>query len=471
MATLDERKEGLSTGAGVSGVSRESPSGPMRRWTPLKYHAEQWRLWNSRARFRVIPAGRRSGKTEIAKRWVIQRACSLSVQGRKYAFAAPTRDQAKRIYWADLKAMVPPSWRAGDARETDLEITLVNGTRLCVVGMDRPERIEGEPLHGIVLDEYANMRPEAWTENVSPALDTPNQPPGWAWFIGVPEGRNHYWELWNDAIKLREAGQPWDRFHWFSADIMSAEAVEAARQRMDERTFRQELEGSFESYAGLVYYSWSDANVVRDLANVYDPDADLILCFDFNTSPGVAVACQELGRRPDLPQGATEDSTAVIGEVWIHEHSNTPMVCDRLLAEWGYHRGRVLCYGDASGGAKTTVAVAGSDWDIIKRKLKAHFGGRLSMRNRKANPRERARVNAVNSRIATSDGRRRLYVDPREAPHVVEDFERVETAPGGQGEIQKDHGGPLTHVSDAIGYYIHDRFPVSENKLISKKVV
>ena len=191
-----------------------APSGgPTRRWTAMRYHAEQWRLWNSQARFRIVPAGRRSGKTEIAKRWVIQRACNLRVQGRKYALAAPTRDQAKRIFWHDLKQLVPTAWMAAPPRETDLEILLVNGTRLCVVGMDRPERIEGEPLHGIVLDEYANMREEAWTQNVSPALDTPGQPPGWAWFIGVPEGRNHYWELWTEAQHLREAGQPWDRFH------------------------------------------------------------------------------------------------------------------------------------------------------------------------------------------------------------------------------------------------------------------
>lgn len=451
-------------------ASPSGPGGPTRRWTPLKHHPEQWRLWTSQARFRVVPAGRRSGKTEIAKRWVVQRACNVAVQGRKYAFAAPTRDQAKRIYWADLKALVPRVWMAEEPRETDLEIRLRNGSRLCVVGMDRPERIEGEPLHGIVLDEYANMRAEAWTENISPALDTPNQPPGWAWFIGVPEGRNHYWQLWTEAQQLREAGQSWDRFHWRSADIMSAEAIEAARQRMDERTFRQELEGSFESYAGLAYYSWSEGNIVRGLADAYDADADLIICFDFNTAPGVAVIAQELGRRPELPPGAEPDSTAIIGEVWVDSNSNTEIVCERVLGDWGYHRGRVLCYGDASGGARTTVAVQGSDWDIIRRSMRARFGDRLSMRNRKANPRERARVNAVNSRLATTDGRRRLFVDPVEAPHVVADFERVETTKDGRGEIEKAQGGPLTHVSDALGYYIHDRFPVADHKMISVKV-
>jgi hypothetical protein len=33
------------------------------RWTPLKPHPEQLRLINSTARFKVVPAGRRSGKT------------------------------------------------------------------------------------------------------------------------------------------------------------------------------------------------------------------------------------------------------------------------------------------------------------------------------------------------------------------------------------------------------------------------
>jgi hypothetical protein len=63
-----------------------------------------------------------------------------------------------------------------------------------------------------------------------------------------------------------------------------------------------------------------------------------------------------------------------------------------------------------------------------------------------------------------------LFVDPIEAPHVVADFERVETTKDGRGEIEKAQGGPLTHVSDALGYYIHDRFPVADHKMISVKV-
>ncbi len=438
------------------------------RWRPLSYHPAQYALyWASRSRFRIVPAGRRSGKTEIAKRWVVARACRTSCVGRKYAFAAPTRDQAKRIYWIDLKALVPAAW-VSQVSETELTIVLRNGTRLCVVGMDRPERIEGEPLDGIVLDEYANMKQETWMAHVFPALNTPGRPPGWAWFIGVPEGRNHYWELWQDVPRLQALGESWDRFTWKSADIMSPEQLETLRRSMDERTFRQELEGSFESFAGLAYYNWSDANVAP-VAQLYDASRPLIFCFDFNTSPGVCIVAQHWQGQKITPEQADDGCTIVIAETWIEKHSNTPMVCRAVLNEWGMHPGEVHVYGDATGGAKGTTAVLGSDWDIIEREFARAFGQRLSMRNRTQNSDERARVNAVNSRVQSTDGKIRLYVDPKYSAKTIRDFEQVETVEG-SGELLKVQGGPLTHATDALGYYIADKFPVSGTELWSADV-
>jgi len=440
------------------------------RWTPLKPHPVQHALYNSRARFRVVPAGRRSGKTELAKRWLIERACRLRNVGRKYAFAAPTRQQVKDIYWHDIKRLIPKRWVSATS-ETELTLTLMNQTRIVCAGMDKPARIEGEPLDGIVLDEYGNMKATAWTEHVSPALDTPGRAPGWAWMIGVPEGRNHYFDIWTDVPRLAAAGESWERFTWFSADIMSAQAISALRARMDERTYRQELEGSFESYAGLAYYSWSEHNVVKDIGKLYDPDQPLIVCFDFNNAPGVAVVCQEWTQRTKVHDSQPADGcTLVIDEVWIDQNSNTPLVVDRLLEDWRYHRGEVLVYGDCTGAAKVSSAVAGSDWDIIRRMLRAVFGDRVSMRNRRTNPAVRSRINAVCSRLHSTDGSRRVFVDPVEARHVVHDFERVELIKGSAGELLKEQGGPLTHSTDALGYYIADRYPVRGAGMFETKV-
>src|SRR5690349_20851433 len=79
------------------------------RWYPLVPHPEHMRLINSPARFKVVPAGRRSGKTERANRNLVIQAFRESLQGTwmdyRYFAAAPTRDQARGIFWSDLKAL------------------------------------------------------------------------------------------------------------------------------------------------------------------------------------------------------------------------------------------------------------------------------------------------------------------------------------------------------------------------------
>jgi hypothetical protein len=111
--------------------------------------------------------------------------------------------------------------------------------------------------------------------------------------------------------------------------------------------------------------------------------------------------------------------------------------------------------------------VDGSDWDLAKKILKsgdasqglAGFGDRVSFHVPAANPAERARVNAMNSRVCSLDGTVRLMVDPATAPHVARDLEGVRTLKGGSGEIDKKHDPKLTHISDALGYYVVHEFP------------
>jgi hypothetical protein len=120
----------------------------------------------------------------------------------------------------------------------------------------------------------------------------------------------------------------------------------------------------------------------------------------------------------------------------------------------------VLCYGDATGGASGPAKVSGSDWDLIKNALRPVFGDRLRMRVDKANPRERVRVNAVNSRLMGADGTVKLRIDRSKAPNLVKDFEGVRLLSGGAGDIDKKVDSKLTHMTDAIGYYIVKRHPV-----------
>lgn len=426
-------------------------------WPVLRQIAEQQAYWMSPHRFNVVPAGRRSGKTALAKRKLVLRAM-CAPPGSRFFAAAPTRDQAKRIYWTDLKKMVPKELQLGKPSESELVIRLINGVEIHVVGLDKPERIEGSPWDGGVLDEYGNIKKKAWTENIRPAL---SDRLGWCDMIGVPEGRNHYYHTAEKAkAKFIERGEKslWNHFHWTSAQILPPEEIQEARESLDPLTFQQEYEASFISFEGRAYYNFTDENKAKLF---YDPNSPIGFCFDFNVNPGVAAVVQE----QRLPNGLK--GTGVIGEVHIPRNSNTERVCARLIQDWKGHQSAIYLYGDATGGAPGSAKVLGSDWDIIKRCLRAGdaFGDRIVDMVPRGNPPERVRVNSVNTRICNGAGERHLMVDPTKAPNVALDFEGTPLLEGGSGEIDKKKDKTITHLSDAVGYYIEKEFSIKSSSI------
>ncbi len=89
------------------------------------------------------------------------------------------------------------------------------------------------------------------------------------------------------------------------------------------------------------------------------------------------------------------------------------------------------------------------------------FGDQMKFMVPDSNPAERARVNAVNSRLKSANGEIRMMVNPKAAPNIVRDFEGVRLLEGGSGELDKDADeGKLSHLTDAIGYYIQYKFPI-----------
>jgi len=438
---------------------------PTKKWTPLRDHDTQIAAWRSTKRFNIIPAGRRSGKTElIGKRKQVLRFMLCHdrrypqffspYDDPKYFIGAPTRDQVKRIYWSDIKALVPVSFMSKAPNESNLVIYGKNGAELHLLGLDKPERIEGSPWDHGVVDEIGNVKKNAWQANIRPALSDRK---GGCDFIGVPEGRNHYYDMWNKA-KADKTGD-WGHFHWISADILDPTEIIAAKADLDELVYMQEYEASFINFSGQAYYNFNEIHNVGNYRQFYNPRKPISFHFDFNVAPGVAVICQEMGADVfQITPGKT--ITVAIGEVHIPRNSTTPRVCHKLIQDWGQHKSNIICYGDATGGAKGSAKVRGSDWDLIKQELIPYLGDRLYFKVPKANPFERQRVNAVNSRLKSASGDIRLLIDGKFCPMLIKDLEGVTVIEGGAGEIDKKSDLSLTHISDALGYYIHKEFPV-----------
>lgn len=421
-----------------------------------KLTKKQGVVYKSDARFRVLVSGRRFGKTCLAIEEMLR---IIQHPRRRVWYVAPTYRQAQQICWQMLKDRFRLGNWVTSKNESDLTLTFFNGSTISLRGADNFDSLRGVGLDFLVMDEFADIKPEAWFEVLRATLSDRQ---GRALFTGTPKGRNWAYDLYQRG--LDEAQPEWASFSYTTIEggNVSPEEVEQARQELDQLTFEQEFEASFVSFEGRAYYPFLYETHTADLSHCYNPRAPLFFGFDFNVEPGVASILQDAV----LPNGVY--GTAVLGEVWIPRNSNTPAVCRKLIADWGNHQGPVICYGDATGGSRGSAKVAGSDWDLIKAEFRqSQLANRISYDVPSCNPPERARVNAVNSRLMSSTGEIKLMVDRNKAPHVIRDFEGVVLLKGGAGEIDKKSTPDLTHIADSVGYCVVRRNPITQNKATS----
>jgi hypothetical protein len=400
----------------------------------------------SSARFRVLVAGRRFGKTYLSQ---VELCKAAWQRGRLAWYVAPTYKQAKRIIWKPLKEMTRPYW-AQKPNETDLRIELVGGGTIALRGADNYDSLRGEGLDFAVLDEYASMDPKAWTEVIRPALADRK---GRALFIGTPKGYDHFYELHQSARLQAD----WNAFQFTTLDggIVSADEVEGATRELDERTFRQEFEASFENVtAGRVYFAFDRLKHVR--AQTYDPRSPLFWSLDFN----VGLMCSVIGQR-------LGDQVNILDEIILPD-SNTWEACkvfaDRVqkILPNVYPLPQIRIYGDATGEAPDSAA-SRTDWRIVRESLGEHANRfTTSFQVPSSNPPLKDRINCVNARLTNHAGATNLRVDPK-CKHLIEDLERVhwksDANRNALSELDKSEP-KRTHVSDALGYMVAKEFPM-----------
>jgi phage terminase large subunit len=209
-------------------------------------------------RWAILVAHRRAGKTVACINDLIARAIQTEKPEGRYAYVAPLFNQAKDIAWSYLKKYAQPLL-AAPPNESELRVDLLNGARIRLYGADNPDRLRGLYLDGVVLDEYADMRPSVWGEIIRPML---TDRAGWAVFIGTPKGKNAFWDVWNNAGKDKA---------WFSVMLKASETgiipegeLQAAAADMGRDQYRQEFECSFEAAIKGAFYAEELDRAERD---------------------------------------------------------------------------------------------------------------------------------------------------------------------------------------------------------------
>jgi hypothetical protein len=379
-------------------------------------------------RFKVVIAGRRFGKTHLS----IRELCKAArLPEREVWYVAPTYKQAKMIVFKKLRKKLQDLRWVNKTNETNLSFELKNGSTISLKGADNYDSLRGVGLDFLVLDEFADIDPEAWYETLRPTLADKM---GSALFIGTPKGMNWAKDLYDLADQYPEE---WASFQYTTeqgGQVPQSE-IEAARRSLDLRTFNQEFRATFETFSGRIYYAFERKVNVKPYT---DPlPRELHLGVDFNVDPMSAVLSVKTGT-----------TLHVIDEFKIFG-SNTEELVEEVKAR--YPGNSIIAYPDPAGSQRKTSAGGRTDHTILRnagfRVLAPH--GHNAVRDG---------INAVNAKLCSSSGITTLFVDPR-CKYVIECLEK-QTYKEGTSIPDKDSG--FDHMNDALRYKVDYLFPITQ---------
>lgn len=411
----------------------------MTKSSVLAIHKGQRAVLSDHRRFKVVVAGRRWGKTQCAKTAIIKRAQKSK---QLIWYVAPTYRMARGIMWNELTEAIPRELIAR-INETLLIIWLVNGTRIELKGADKPDTLRGVGLHFLVIDEAQDIKHSTWVKILRPTLASTR---GDALIIGTPKAFNWLYDVYMDGQRgdtfknksgrtVVNSWKSW-QFPTITSPFIPKEEIEDAKRDMDEKSFNQEFNASFETMSGRVYYAFDRKTHVGTYA--FNPKLPIWIGQDFNIDPMSSVIMQ--------PQPN--------GEVWIVDEvvlfgSNTEETAGEVARRYFKHMSQIAFYPDPAGQNRAHTR-GESDLDILRE------NGFKKLRYRRKHPKIADRVNAVNRMFMSGDGVIRMRVDSS-CKHTIASLEQTIYKPNSR-EVDKSAG--LEHQADALGYCIDLEFPV-----------
>lgn len=379
-------------------------------------------------RFVVLVAGRRFSKTFIAINSLAKHARHPN---RKCMYVAPTYRMARQIAWEDLKTMLRERNWIKKINESNLEIILVNGSIIMMRSADNKDSIRGIGLDYVVIDEAADIPglQETWQAVIRPTLSDRE---GDAMIIGTPKGKGFLFDLFNNAKTAKD----WKSYQYTTAQggQVSEEELAQARLDLDERTYKQEYEAGWVEFAGSIYYSFGDHNIVQKpvpLAN----GSQIHIGWDFNISPQCVVIAYK-----------STTGLHIFDEIEIYG-SDTQEMCNEIRQR--YPDCRYIAYPDASGARRQTSSGGLSDHIIIQ-----NAGFKLITGSK--NPPVKDRIASVNSVLKADNIR--LTIDPK-CSKIINGL-RKHTYKEGTRQPEKDGATDFSHFNDALGYMIYANYPV-----------
>jgi len=396
----------------------------------MRLSKPQQTIANDPARFKVVSAGRRFGKTYLSVREIAYRA---RIPNREVFYITTSYRAAKMIVWKPLKRRLLDLRWVSKINESELSILLKNGTTISLKGSEDPDKLRGVSLDFAVIDEAADTKLDAlWGEIIRPALADRQ---GGALFIGTPKGRsNPFYDLYQYAVD--PLSTDWSAFQYTTADggFVPPEEIEAAKRDMTEKQFRQEFLASFETDESRVAWAFDRKTNVIELPQNIDTSV-IYIGMDFNVNPMSAAIAVRSG-----------ETLIQIDELAVYA-SNTDEIAEEIQNR--YPRSKIFVYPDPAGSQRKTSANGQTDHKILENR------GFIVKAPRRHDP-VRDRINATNARFRNAVGEHQLFI----AKNCVKTIESLEkhSFKAGTGIPDKDTG--YDHQFDALSYMVAYLFPI-----------
>lgn len=223
---------------------------------PFSFTPAQLQVKQNPARFKILRAGRKFGKTTFAERIAMDH---LGPPRSSVWVISPTYKQGKLISWEKFKRIIPPEAMGKKPNDTDLIITLKNGSQLFLMGSDEADSLRGPEPDCAILEEAAYHKDGVWSKVIRPNL-MPKKAP--AYFITTPNGYNWFKDLEDEAKrKILMGDKEWAIFHFSCFDnphISRKEIEDSRRDCVTEEIWRQEYLAEYESSVGRVFSGFNE---------------------------------------------------------------------------------------------------------------------------------------------------------------------------------------------------------------------
>jgi hypothetical protein len=370
-------------------------------------------------RFRVVVAGRRGGKTFLSMREL----CRYASQPNSVVwYLTNSRQQAKSLVWDKLKNKLRSLRWIKDTNESELTISLVNNSKICLKSAEQGDNLRGESLNFIVIDEFADIDLDIiWNQIIRASLSDKK---GHALFIGTPKAGN---QTARDLYDNYLTKKGWMSFSYTTIDggFVDAEEIEQAKQDLSPKVFAQEYLASWEQFAGVIMYEFGEHNITEIVKpNEYET---LVVGLDFNVTP----LCAQVGRN-------TSKGIEIFDEI-ILENSNTNEFCDELVMP------------DPAGQQRKTSANGNTDIKILE------MAG-FTTRYHRSHPLVKDRINACNSLFfKREDSTTRFKIDPK-CKHTIKSLRNWSYKP----ETMVPQKDGWDHACDSLGYLIEFLYPIQK---------